>query len=492
MVQRLQPVNSLSALLKGVVDTPVPEQLRVTGLSLDSRSIEHGDLFVGVPGLEADGRSYVSRAVAGGAGAVLVEARDGTGGQYEVPCYQVRNLRQYIGLIASRFYGFPSRLLCVIGFTGTNGKTTCAGLTAQALEALGRRSGVIGTVGVGRFDSLRPISLTTPDAISLQAELAQMVDAGLDSVCIEISSHALDQARVRGVDIDAAVFTNLSRDHLDYHGSMDAYAASKFLLFQDHGVRAAIINTSDPYGAEFVRAGIPAKVWTYGSDNLANVYPEKSEVFPTGIRLRLATPVGSISFQVSLLGRLNVMNLVAVVTALLALEYSSAAIERAMSTLRPVPGRMELVSESDAPVHVVVDYAHTPAALEQALDSLREHTPQRIWCVFGCGGERDPGKRPEMGAIADRLADNIVLTNDNPRAEDPLQILRQIESGIERHKAERIPDRREAIEFAIRQADSGDLILVAGKGHETTQVVGPERIPFSDQTVVANLLEEIC
>ena len=298
--------------------------------------------------------------------------------------------------------------------------------------------------------------------------------------------------RVRGVDIDTAVFTNLSRDHLDYHGSMDAYAASKFLLFQDHGVRAAIINTSDPYGAEFVRAGIPAKVWTYGSDNLANVYPEKSEILPTGIRLQLSTPVGCISFQVSLLGRLNVMNLVAVVTALLALEYSPAAIERAMSTLRPVPGRMELVSEPDAPVHVVVDYAHTPAALEQALDSLREHTPQRIWCVFGCGGERDPGKRPEMGAIADRLADNIVLTNDNPRAEDPLRILRQIESGIERHKAVRIPDRREAIEFAIRQADSGDLILVAGKGHETTQVVGSERIPFSDRTVGANLLEEIC
>mgnify|MGYP000899206091 CR=1 FL=1 len=186
------------------------------------------------------------------------------------------------------------------------------------------------------------------------------------------------------------------------------------------------------------------------------------------------------------------MNLVAVVTALLALEYSSVAIERAMSTLRPVPGRMELVSESDAPVHVVVDYAHTPAALEQALDSLREHTTQRIWCVFGCGGERDPGKRTEMGAIADRLADKIVLTNDNPRSEDPLKILEQIEAGIHRHEVIRISDRREAIEFAMRQADSGDLVLVAGKGHETMQIVGAERIPFSDRTVVANLLEEIC
>jgi UDP-N-acetylmuramoyl-L-alanyl-D-glutamate--2,6-diaminopimelate ligase len=492
MAQRLQPVNSLSALLEGVVDAPVPEQLCVTGLSLDSRSVEHGDLFVGVPGLEVDGRSYISQAVAGGAGALLVEAQAGSGGRYKVPCYQVRNLRQYIGLIASRFYGFPSRLLCVIGFTGTNGKTTCAGLTAQALEALGRRSGVIGTIGAGRFDSLHPISLTTPDAVSLQAELAQMVDTGLDSVCIEISSHALDQARVRGVDIDAAVFTNLSRDHLDYHGSMDAYAASKFLLFQDHGVRAAIINTGDPYGAEFVRAGIPGKVWTYGSDSLANVYPEKCEVFPTGIFLQLVTPAGRIKFQVSLLGRLNVMNLVAVVTALLALEYSPTAIEQAMSTLRSVPGRMELVSEPDAPVHVVVDFAHTPAALEQALDSLREHTTGRIWCVFGCGGERDSGKRSEMGAVADRLADKIVLTNDNPRAEDPLQILGQIESGIQRHKVVRLVDREEAIRFAINQADSGDLVLVAGKGHETTQVVGSERIPFSDRTVVANLLEEIC
>jgi UDP-N-acetylmuramoyl-L-alanyl-D-glutamate--2,6-diaminopimelate ligase len=491
MVQRLQPVTSLSALLEGVVDASVPEQLRVTGLSLDSRSIKHGDLFVGIPGIEADGRAYVPQAVAGGAGAVLIEAQNGPGEYHEVPCYQVRNLRQYIGLIASRFYGFPSQLLCVVGFTGTNGKTTCAGLTAQALETLGRRSGLIGTIGAGRFNSLRATNLTTPDAVNLQAELAQMVAAGLDSVCIEISSHALDQARVRGVDIDAAVFTNLSRDHQDYHGGMDAYAASKFLLFQDYDVRAAIINTSDPYGAEFVRAGIPAKTWTYGLDDLANVYPEKIEVSPAGISLQLATPAGRISFQVSLLGRLNVMNLISVATTLLALDYSSTAIERAMSTLRPVPGRMELVSEPDSPVHVVVDYAHTPTALEQALDSLREHTTQRIWCVFGCGGERDIGKRPEMGAVADRLADRIVLTNDNPRSEDPMQILGQIESGIRRQKAVRIPNRREAISFAIRQANLGDLVLVAGKGHEVEQIVGSERIPFSDRTVAVNLLEGI-
>ena len=247
-----------------------------------------------------------------------------------------------------------------------------------------------------------------------------------------------------------------------------------------------------PTAPSLSEPGFPQRSGPTGSDNLANVYPEKSEVFPTGIRLRLATPAGCIGFQVSLLGRLNVMNLVAVVTALLALEYSPAAIERAMSTLRPIPGRMELVSELDAPVHVVVDYAHTPEALEQALDSLREHTTQRIWCVFGCGGERDPGKRSEMGAIADRLADKIVLTNDNPRAEDPLQIMGQIESGIQRHRAVRIPDRREAIGFAIRQADLGDLVLVAGKGHETTQVIGSDRISFSDRTVVANLLGGIC
>jgi UDP-N-acetylmuramoyl-L-alanyl-D-glutamate--2,6-diaminopimelate ligase len=491
MVQRLKPVNSLSALLEGVVDEPVPEQLRVTGLSLDSRAIERGDLFVGVPGVEVDGRSYVRQAISGGAGAILVEAQDGSGEPYDVPCYQVHNLRKYIGLIANRLYGFPSQFLCVIGFTGTNGKTTCASLTAQALEALGHRSGVIGTLGAGCLDSLRPISLTTPDVVGLHAELARMVDTGLDSVCMEVSSHALNQSRVQGVDFDAAVFTNLSRDHLDYHGDMDAYAASKFLLFQNHGVRAAIINTSDPYGAEFVRAGIPAKVWTYGLDNLANVYPEKTEVVPTGIRLQLATPEGCISFQASLLGRLNVTNLVAVVTTLLALEYSPAAIEEAMSTLRPAPGRMELVSESSASVRVVVDYAHTPAALEQALDSLRDHTSQRIWCVFGCGGDRDPGKRPEMGAIAEQLADRVVLTNDNPRTEDPLQILDQIECGIQRHKAVRIPDRREAIEYAIRQADAGDLVLIAGKGHEAVQVVGAERIPFCDRTVTANFLKRI-
>jgi UDP-N-acetylmuramoyl-L-alanyl-D-glutamate--2,6-diaminopimelate ligase len=492
MVQRLQFVTALRTLLNGIVDVPIPESLHVTGLSVDSRSIKGGDLFLGVPGIDTDGRSYIQQAVSDGAAAIVLEAHDNLVEECAVPSYQVKNLRQYIGLIANRFYGFPSRLLYVVGFTGTNGKSTCAGLVAQALEVLGRRCGLIGTVGIGHCEALRPASLTTPGPVLLQRELATMVNDGLDTVCMEVSSHALDQARVSGVDFDTAVFTNLSRDHLDYHGDMRTYAATKFLLFHDYGVRNAIINTSDPFGVEFVQAGIPAKVCTFGLDESADIYPEESDVSSRGIRLKLSTPKGSISFQSSLFGRVNIINLVAVVAILLALEHTPCSIELAMSKLRPISGRMELLSSPDASVLVVVDYAHTPAALEHALRSLREYTTNQIWCVFGCGGERDLGKRSEMGAVADRLADRIVLTNDNPRSEDPLEILQQIEAGIQRNKSVSIPDRQEAISYAMSQAEFGDLVLVAGKGHETHQVMQSERRPFSDRAVVENLLEGTC
>ena len=488
MSKRLQSVNSLCLLLEGVVDTPVPDQLLITGLNLDSRTIGPGELFVGIPGTRTDGRSHIRQAISAGARAVLLEARGWSGQDCEVPCYQVENLRRHIGLIASRFYGFPSKLMCVIGFTGTNGKTTCAGLVAQALETLGRRSGVIGTIGRGPVNNLQPASLTTPNAVDLQAELAKMVESGLDSVCVEVSSHALDQGRVGGVEFDTAVFTNLSRDHLDYHCDMDAYAATKFRLFQNHGVRSAIINSADPRGAEFVAEGVSGNMWTYGVDASADVYPQATEVLPDGIRLQLSTPTGCMDFQVSLLGQLNVANLVAVVTVLLALGYSPEEIESTMPTLKSIPGRMELFCDDVAAVRAVVDYAHTPAALEQALDSLRKHTTGRLWCVFGCGGERDQGKRPLMGTIAERLADEIILTDDNPRGEDSLQILDQIESGIQSRKVVRIPDRQQAIKYAIGECIAGDLVLIAGKGHEAEQIVGSKRIPLSDRNVVANLL----
>jgi len=491
MMQRLETVESLNRLLDGIVTVPVPEEIRVTGLSLDSRAVEHGNLFLGFPGVESDGRSYVRQAITLGASAVLLESDDNANQEFEVPCYRISNLREHIGLIASRFYGSPSRLLCIVGFTGTNGKTTCAALATQALARMGHDCGMIGTLGMGRWGDFEPTNLTTPDAVALQASLAQMVDLGIDTVCMEVSSHALDQSRVKEVDFDAAVFTNISRDHLDYHGSLENYASTKFLLFEDHNVQAAVINITDPYGFDFVSSSVSEKIWTYGYDKTANVHVKKTEIFSSGLRLWLGTPNGPLHLEVPLLGRINAINLVAVVTVLLALDHEIAEIEDAMSCTEPIPGRMEMVSPINSPVRVVIDYAHTPNALEESLVSLREYTSQRLWCVFGCGGDRDKGKRSIMGRVSDRLADRIVLTNDNPRDEDANQILSDIEEGIGRQDVVKIPERQEAISYAISHAGSGDIVLVAGKGHETQQIVGSDYIPLSDRTIAIDCLEEI-
>ena len=491
MTGNLHSVSKLRSLLEGIVDTEISDELSVTGVSLDSRSVKRGELFLGMPGNRLDGRSYLRQAVSRGARAVLIEKQGNSIQDCEVPFYQVSNLRENIGFIANRFYGSPSEFLCVIGITGTNGKSTCAYLTAQAIGMLDGACGLIGTLGIGQYNNLKPSSLTTPDPIVLQGALATMVGSGMDTVCMEVSSHALDQARVKGVDFDIAVFTNLSRDHLDYHGDMEKYAASKFSLFNDYQIKDAIINVSDPYGVKFLETGMKGKVWTFGLDDHADVYPSRTEILERGIRLEIVTPSGKISFEVPILGRLNVVNLVTVVTILLSLGESLFSIERAMSQLRPIAGRMELITEPNFPINVVIDYAHTPVALESALNSLREHTRNNIWCVFGCGGERDKGKRLEMGLVADRLADRIILTNDNPRSEDPHTILDHIEIGVREHDVEKITDREEAIAYAIGNANEGDLVLIAGKGHETDQILETGPRPFSDRFVVNNILETI-
>ncbi|MBO67188.1 MAG: UDP-N-acetylmuramoyl-L-alanyl-D-glutamate--2,6-diaminopimelate ligase [Acidiferrobacteraceae bacterium] len=489
MMKRLQIVESLNRLLDGIVTAPVPEGICITGLSLDSRAIEHGNLFLGLPGIQSDGRSFVRQAITSGASAVLLEGNDSANQEFEVPCYRVSNLREHVGLIASRFYGSPSRFLCIVGFTGTNGKTTCAALATQALARMGHDCGMIGTLGMGRWGDLESTDLTTPDAVALQAGLAQMVESGIDTVCMEVSSHALDQSRVKALDFDAAVLTNISRDHIDYHGSLESYAATKFLLFQEHSVQAAVINVADPYGFDLVNSSTSENIWTYGYDNTASVYIKKTEISSSSIRLWLETSDGPLYIEAPLLGRINAINLVAVVTVLLALDHKIAEIEDAMSCIEPIPGRMEIVSSVDSPVRVVIDYAHTPNALEQSLFSLREHTSQHLWCVFGCGGNRDKGKRAIMGSVSDRLADKIVLTNDNPRDEDPNQILSDIEVGIRHHDVVKIPERQAAISYAISHAGSGDIVLVAGKGHETQQIVGSDYIPLCDRTIAINCLE---
>ena len=488
--QEVSSVRVLGQLLEGVTEITNAQDLEVYSLTLDSRSVSPGSMFVGLPGAREDGRRYIEQAVQAGASAVLYESRGWSVRDYAVPSFPVEDLRKQSGLIASRFYGRPSRPLCVIGFTGTNGKTTCAGLLAQALKHLGRRSAFIGTVGAGLIDDLQSQSLTTPDVISLHAHLARLLDQGADSVCLEVSSHALDQGRVDGIEFDTAVFTNLSRDHLDYHASIDDYAATKLLLFRSGGLRTAVINSDDPWGAEFALAGLSANVWTYGTNAHADVYLRGATALPDGYRLQLSSPLGIVDFQTSLLGQFNVVNTIAVVGTLLALDYSPDQIEQVMPFLRPMRGRMELVEHQKAAPKTIVDFAHTPAALEQVLTASRCHAAGDLWCVFGCGGDRDAGKRPLMGAVAQRLADHVVLTSDNPRGESPWQILDQIQSGMSTPPRTVVVDRKEAIRFALNNASDSDLVLIAGKGHETEQVTGPTAEPFSDQDTIRQLLEE--
>ena len=485
----LQPVRRLRPLLEGVVALNPGDDREISGLSLDSRQVCGGGLFFGLPGAGRDGRCFIGDAIAAGAVTVLYEQTGWASDQCRPGCYPVTDLSHRIGHIASRFYGFPSRILCAIGVTGTNGKTTCAALLAQALGALGRHSGFIGTVGWGMPGSLEATAMTTPDALTLQAQLAQLATQGADSVCIEVSSHALVQGRVEGVEFDVALFTNLSRDHLDYHQNMDDYAAAKLLLFQTNELRSAIINASDPWGVKFAQAGLSTQVWTFGTRAPADVYPLSSDLGRDGMRLTLATPHGEMAFCCPLLGSFNVANVVAVVTTLLALDYAPEVICRIMPGLASVPGRMQMCAAADgaAPM-VVVDYAHTPAALAQALDTLDQQVTGELWCVFGCGGDRDQGKRPQMGEVAGRCADHVVLTSDNPRSEDPDRILADIAAGMRATPAAVLADRRAAIAFAIDHAGADDLVLIAGKGHETHQVIADKVIPFDDRVVAEELL----
>ena len=480
---------TLGTLLDGETNVPIENDIEISGFSLDSRHVQAGQVFVGLPGNDTDGRGYIDQAVNAGAAAVLYESEGWNRQGCAVPAFPIDNLRQKIGQIASRFYGFPSRALCVIGLTGTNGKTTCAGLLAQALTCLGHRTGFIGTVGSGLVGALEPQSLTTPDAVTVQAQLADLLQKGADSVCIEVSSHALDQGRVKGVEFDAAVFTNLSRDHLDYHQNMEAYAAAKLLLFRTGGLRTAVINADDPWGAEFAVAGLSARVCTYGMNTNADVYPLGMHVVPDGYDLILSSPAGEIVFHSPLLGEFNVMNTLAVVSTLLALEFTPTGISEIMPRLQPVSGRMELVDHNRQGPQVIVDYAHTPSALEQALKAARVNAAGRVWCVFGCGGERDPGKRPLMGAIAESCADHVVLTSDNSRGEDPVSILEDILSGMTGEPSAVQPDRKKAIQIALKCADKKDVVLIAGKGHELEQIVGSDVNYFSDQDTVRQLLE---
>lgn len=476
----------LRELLAGIVEIADVHDRDIVDVVDDSRHVCAGALFLALPGETSDGRDYINEAVARGAAAVLAEAGAALP-EVSVPLYAASGLARRAGLIAARFFSEPSTRLRVVGVTGTNGKTTCTQLIAQALEAVEPRCGVIGTLGVGFPDALVASVNTTPGPVQLQRAFAQFVRTGARYVAMEVSSHALAQDRVEGTAFELAVFTNLTRDHLDYHGDMAAYGAAKARLFAWPGLRCAVINIDDAYGRELL-SRLPADVraLSYGF-NAADVCASDWRTLPDGIEILLSTPVGDARVRAPLLGRFNVANLLAVAATLIALGVPLDVVVRELAAVRPVAGRLERFVRQGAPL-VVVDYAHTPDALENVLQALRAHARGKLWCVFGCGGDRDRGKRPLMGALAERYADCVIVTDDNPRTEAPEQIIADIAGGMAR-RPRVLRDRAAAITAAVREAAPEDIVLVAGKGHEDYQQIGNRRLPFSDREVVQAALE---
>ncbi|HEX5129095.1 MAG TPA: UDP-N-acetylmuramoyl-L-alanyl-D-glutamate--2,6-diaminopimelate ligase, partial [Usitatibacter sp.] len=453
-----------------------------------------GSIFVAYPGTVQDGRAFIPDAIAKGAAAVLWErAGFGWNERWDVPNLGIENLRARISEIAGHVYGNPSDELWMAGVTGTNGKTSVSQWIAAASNSLGRRSAVIGTLGNGLVGERVEARNTTPDPIVLQRLLAEYLRRGARCVAMEVSSHGLHQGRVAGIKYDCAIFTNLTRDHLDYHGTMEAYAEAKAMLFEARGLEHAVVNVDDAFGAKLVR-GVEARgldVITYGTGSAARLRAVDIGLSEAGVRFRVEGALGRGIVSARVLGAFNVSNLLAVLGALLAQGLSLDEAVSAVASLEPVTGRLERVGGGMAPL-VVIDYAHTPDALEKALAALRPTVAagHKLACVFGCGGDRDPGKRPLMGAVAARLADQVVVTSDNPRGEDPHSIIAQVLEGIPGGKAEAIEDRQVAIFSAVAHATAGDVVLLAGKGHETYQEIAGTRHPFNDREVAGAALAQ--
>ena len=483
----------LSALLQGEPALPPGFDPMVAGLSADSRALGAGNAFVALAGASTHGLRHADQVRAAGASVILFEPPAPQDAALPGNAIAVPGLRQRQGELADRFYGAPSRSLALTGVTGTNGKTSTVQLIAQALSLHGDVAGSIGTLGVGLYGQLVAGERTTPDVIAVHRLLAAMRAQGATHVAMEVSSHALAQGRVDAVAFRTAVFTNLTRDHLDFHGTMDAYGAAKARLFAWPTLQAVVVNLDDAFGPGLMaRAHAAARRIGLSSRGHADAVlrAEHVALAPDGLRFDLVE--GSVRHAVvsPLLGRFNVDNLLAVAGALRALDWSLADVAAMLPRLSPVGGRMGRVGGRHGQPLVVVDYAHTPDALQQALASLREHTPGRLTCVFGCGGERDAGKRPQMAAIAEAGADAVVVTDDNPRNEDGDAIVSGILSGFVRREAVMVQrDRARAIAGAIGAAAAGDVILVAGKGHEPYQEIAGVKHAFDDMAVAVAALE---
>lgn len=488
-------MNHLASLRQPVLD-----------LTADSRKVAPGSLFLAYPGGAQDGRAYIEQAINAGAAAIFWE-KNHTKQQpfkwqdaWKVENHGIENLKQKAGEIAAAFYQHPSKKCMMIGVTGTNGKTSVSQWVGQCLTWLGKKTAVMGTIGNGFVEAQQDAVNTTPDAILLQKMLADYVKAGAHGVAMEVSSHGLDQGRLNGTHFDIAVLTNLSRDHLDYHQTMEDYAAAKKRLFDWPSLKLAVINRDDEFGRALI-ADCQRTKKTYLSYGLAPV--EKSDghdisaselkLFENSMSMQVYTPQGVGKLKANVIGEFNAYNLLAVLAVLLSMEFKLQEALAAIEHIRPVVGRMQQCGGGKQPL-VVIDYAHTPDALEKVLTTLRKQLPQEnneaeLVCVFGCGGERDAGKRPLMGKAAAEHADVMVVTSDNPRSEDPMAIIQAIVQEISRPMVIEV-DRERAIMQAIRHANAGDIVLIAGKGHEQYQEILGAKHPFSDEVVAKQALEK--
>lgn len=469
--------------------------LPISGISMDSRIVKPGDLFFALNSL------YIDEAVRKSAKLIICEKIPVK--KYDIPVIQVDDLRNKIGSFSAEFYGYPSKNLHLIGVTGTNGKTSCTHFIAQAFKMAGFKSAAMGTLGNGLIDHIIPGTHTTPDSVLLQQLLADFSAQQTDFVSMEASSHGLDQGRLNGTIIETAVFTNLTRDHLDYHQSMENYARAKFRLFEHIGLKYAVLNLDDPYGFEWAKKlrADHSKLEVYGitlkSQNsqlnynidIPIISAENIKTTTMGLTAKINSPWGENILKTHLLGQFNLSNLLCVLTVLGIYNISLEKILEYLYQLKTVPGRMETFGGTSGKPLIIIDYAHTPDALLKTLQALREHCAGELWCIFGCGGDRDQGKRPEMGAIAEQYADQVILTDDNPRTENPAEIIADIRKGLNSSKNTLIEhDRRRAIEHALSSTKTGDIILIAGKGHETYQEINGKRIPYSDDLAVKMLL----
>lgn len=502
-----QPSVPLDYLLEGFIEDELIDQcrdIRINALVQDNRKARSGNLFIAHQGFNTHGLLYAQDAVDKGVSVVLwdgdVEGRDEILNLIasKVTCIHCENLKFKVGAIASRFYDQPSLSLNVIGVTGTDGKTSIAHFLAQCLDAYDVHCGVLGTLGNGFVNDLHPTGMTTADALLVQKTLSDIHHAGARHVVMEVSSHGLDQGRVSGVAFTTAVFSNLGSDHLDYHGTTDAYGAAKKRLFYTPGLGAAVINLDDEFGRALAReVRDQVCVWGYSQQADISAYQDCAdyfvhaldiEPFELGYHLRVKTPKGAGHFDIPLLGRFNVSNALAVLATLLVSHFSFDKAATSLSSMHPVDGRVQIIAEPDKPV-VVVDYAHTEQGLRAVCQSMREHFQGNMWCVFGCGGDRDRGKRPLMAKVAEQYADRIIVTTDNPRHEDPQAIISEIMAGFSStDNVEAVLDRRQAIDIAISNAQPGDVVLLAGKGHETSQIVEDIHIAFDDRRVARECL----